>query len=86
MFDERMVKEYREVLSRFFTEDIVIDVLKYLNRFVLRDKEKYLTDIRDTISLLDSQRHIKGCDSDVLATVFDGNAEIERKANKTHGR
>lgn len=124
LFDKRMIDEYKEVLNRFFTEDIVenkisdiinhgymvtdieetkeyfadktdipffevkesskeldsylitgnpkhypenstrtaafvIDVMKYLNGFILKDKEKYLSEMKEFIVHLDSEKYIK---------------------------
>ncbi len=124
LYDKRILDEYEEVLSRFFTEDItsdkisdivnhgylvtdieetreyfaektdipffevkesskeldsylitgnpkhypenstrtaafVIDVMKYLNGFVLKDKEKYLEDIKELINNLDCKKYVK---------------------------
>ena len=129
LYDSRMISEYKEVLCRFFTDDIVedkisiiknngymvldivkteeyfadktdipffevkesskeldsylvtgnpkhypenstrsaafvIDVMKYLNGFVIKDKEKYLIDIKEFIKDLDDNKYIKICETD----------------------
>ncbi|MBR1743041.1 MAG: PIN domain-containing protein [Lachnospiraceae bacterium] len=50
-------KHYPENSTR--TAAFVIDVMQYLNRFVLKDKEKYLQDIKERIEHLDSEKYVK---------------------------
>lgn len=131
LFDDRIIDEYYDVLSRFFTEDIVcekltdivnngllvsnieetkeyfkdkddipffevketakeldpylitgnqkdfpenttktpafvIDVLKYLNNFIIKNKEQYLDDIDNLLKSLDKSKYTFGWDSNLL--------------------
>ena len=145
LFDMRMIKEYWDVLNRFFTEDIVVDklssvinngflvtnveetktffkdkddipffevmesskeldaylitgntkhfpegttrtaafvmdVLKYLNGFVLKDKESYLKEIRGLIDSLDKEKYLKQNYEDILSPFM---SEETNKKNRS---
>ena len=53
-------KDYPDGSTR--SAAFVVDVLKYLNGFVLNDKERYLSDIKDLIDNLDTVKYQSGKD------------------------
>lgn len=151
LFDRRMLDEYKDVLSRFFTDDIilkkikdlvnngyyvtnieatraffkdksdipffevkesskeldpylitgnekhypeestrsaafVVDVMKYLNGFVIKDKEKYLTDFDKFIKTLDFTKYILGRETELLKIFEPGNYEEPNLLKSRRGR
>ena len=51
-------RHYPENTTR--TAAFVVDIMKYLNGFVIKDKERYLEDIKKAVDGLDKKKYIKG--------------------------
>lgn len=59
----------------------VMDVLKYLNGFVLKDKESYLNEIKSFINSLDSQKYLRKNDEEVFS-LLSNDIDIFRRRSR----